>query len=176
MTEDIRITITILMSVTLLVIIVFFDLQKRKIPNKIVIIFTSIALFLNFIFDNMMSSVIGATLGFAFLLVPFLLNGLGAGDVKGFAALGALIGPLAIFQTFLYTALIGGGISLVYIVIAYDIREKARAGMMALGAFAASRDPSCLAPGPSKKKHKKFPYAPAMGLGYLAFLAWGNLV
>jgi prepilin peptidase CpaA len=113
--------------------------------------------------------------GFCLLLLPFLMSGMGAGDVKGFAALGALIGPSAIFQTFLYTALIGGVISLVYIVITCNIREKARAGVLALGAFAASRDPRCFAPGSPKKKYK-FPYAPAMLLGYLAYLAWGNLV
>ncbi len=113
--------------------------------------------------------------GFLILILPFLLSGMGAGDVKGLAALGALIGPSAIFQTFLYMALIGGVISLVYYAVVYNIREKAQAGVAALATFAATRDVRCLVPEPPAKKHK-IPYAPAMALGYFAYLAWGNLV
>ena len=112
--------------------------------------------------------------GFGFFC-SFLLSGMGAGDVKALAALGALIGPSAIFQTFLYMALIGGVISLVYYAVVYNIREKAQAGVAALATFAATRDVRCLVPETPAKKHK-IPYAPAMALGYFAFLAWGNLV
>ena len=47
--------------------------------------------------------------------------------------------------------------------------------MPALTAFAATRDVRCLVPETPVKK-SKIPYAPAMALGYFAYLAWGNLV
>ncbi len=154
------------------------DLWKRKIPNLISIPVCIAALTIHTYLGSVQGikfSGFGLLAGFFLLLLPFLMSGMGAGDVKGFAALGALIGPSAIFQTFLYTALIGGAFSLIYILFACNIREKARAGIMAFGTFAATRDPRCFAPGPPKKKHK-LPYAPAMLLGYVAYLIWGGLV
>lgn len=161
-----------------LIAISVFDLWRRKIPNLISLPVCIAAIAVHSYMagiEGMKFSMFGLLAGFSLFLLPFLLSGMGAGDVKGFAALGALIGPSAIFQTFLYTAIIGGMFSLGYMVVVYNIREKARAGVMALGAFAATRDPRCLAPTPQKTKHK-IPYAPAMLLGYLAYLAWGNLV
>ncbi|MBE0598354.1 MAG: prepilin peptidase [Desulfuromonadales bacterium] len=165
-------------SFLFLAAISFTDIRRKKIPNFIVTLTSILAIFIHVYtdkIDGLFFSVLGFTLGFIVLLIPFFLSGTGAGDVKAFAALGALIGPSAIFQTFLYTALIGGVIAVGYYVVVYDIRAKARAGMLALGAFAASRDPRCLLPETPKKKHK-FPYAPAIALGYLAYLAWGNIV
>ncbi len=124
--------------------------------------------------DGVLGSFLGFLLGGSLLLLPFLLSGMGGGDVKAMAALGALLGPPAIFQTFLYTALIGGGMAILFYAFAHDLREKSRAGLTALGAFVASRDVRCLVPEAPKQKHK-FPYAPAMALGYLAYLIWGNL-
>ncbi|MBW1992755.1 MAG: prepilin peptidase, partial [Deltaproteobacteria bacterium] len=51
-------------------------------------------------------------LGFALLIVPYLLGGMGAGDVKALAALGAWLGPWQTFILFFYMALAGGLISL----------------------------------------------------------------
>ncbi len=165
-------------SLIFLIAISVTDLWKRKIPNLISLPVCIAALAIHTYFGGIEGFKFlgfGLLAGFFLFLLPFLMSGMGAGDVKGFAALGALIGPSAIFQTFLYTAIIGGLFSLIYILFACNIREKARAGIMAFGTFAATRDPRCFAPGPSKKKHK-LPYAPAMLLGYVAFLVWGNLV
>jgi prepilin peptidase CpaA len=170
--------VNLAIPIIFLIVISATDIWKRKIPNLISIPVCIVGLAIHAHLggvEGIKLSGFGMLVGFFLFLLPFLMSGMGAGDVKGFAALGALIGPSAIFQTFLYTALIGGVVSLVYIVITCNILEKARAGVMALGAFAASRDPRCLASGSPKKKHK-FPYAPAMLLGYLAYLAWGNLV
>jgi prepilin peptidase CpaA len=50
--------------------------------------------------------------GVALLVVPFALRGLGAGDVKLLAALGAWVGPHDILRTFLYTGVAGGILAL----------------------------------------------------------------
>lgn len=154
------------------------DLRTRRIPNKLILFVTGLAILTNGYqagIDGILVSFLGFLLGGSLLLLPFLLSGMGGGDVKAMAALGALLGPPAIFQTFLYTALIGGGMAILFYSLAHDLREKSRAGLMALGAFVVSKDVRCLVPEPPKKKHK-FPYAPAIALGYLAYLAWGNLV
>ena len=53
-----------------------------------------------------------AGLGLALLLPFYVMRGVGAGDVKLLAALGALLGPQSLLLVALYAALIGGLLSL----------------------------------------------------------------
>ena len=60
----------------------------------------------------------GLLLGMGLLMIPFLLGGMGAGDVKLMATIGALKGASFIFQVFLISAIAGGILSLLYLL--YD--------------------------------------------------------
>jgi prepilin peptidase CpaA len=53
-------------------------------------------------------SITGFGLGIGFLVIFYVLGGMGAGDVKFMGAIGSLLGPKGIFWAFLYTAIIGG--------------------------------------------------------------------
>jgi prepilin peptidase CpaA len=46
--------------------------------------------------------------GIATLILPYILGGMGAGDVKLMGAVGSLLGAKAVFSAFLLTALFGG--------------------------------------------------------------------
>ena len=59
------------------------------------------------------ASLAGLALGLALMLPGHLIGATGAGDVKLFAAVGALVGPAHIVIAFVYTALAGGGVALV---------------------------------------------------------------
>ena len=48
------------------------------------------------------SGFLGLVLGFGLLLIPYLLKGMGAGDVKALAALGAWLGPRNTLFLFIY--------------------------------------------------------------------------
>jgi len=50
----------------------------------------------------------GLIVGLILLLIPFMLGGVGGGDVKFLAAVGALGGPAFVWRAFLCGALIGG--------------------------------------------------------------------
>lgn len=54
----------------------------------------------------------GLVLGLLLLFIPFALGGVGGGDVKFLAAVGALGGPAFVWRAFLYGALIGGALAL----------------------------------------------------------------
>ena len=58
---------------------------------------------------------LGLLIGFALLFIPFALGGIGAGDLKLLMALGAFIGPYAIFWVTLLGGIYGGIISLLAI-------------------------------------------------------------
>lgn len=101
--------------ITVLIICIFTDLKERKIYNKVIFP----ALLLAFIFQTITGGWIGlqaAFLGFfvglGVLLIPYLLGGMGAGDVKLLALIGALKGTVFVLNTAIYMALIGGMIAL----------------------------------------------------------------
>lgn len=68
-------------------------------------------------FNGLLFSLGGLTLGIAIFLIPYLMGGMGAGDVKLMGAVGAVIGPKGVFIAFLMTAIIGGFYALVLLII-----------------------------------------------------------
>jgi prepilin peptidase CpaA len=65
----------------------------------------------------------GAGLGFGVLFLFFLMGGIGAGDVKLLAGVGAWLGPVMTFVIFVITGLAAGLYSLVVILKGEGIRE-----------------------------------------------------
>lgn len=94
----------------------FTDLRTRRIPN--VLTFGSALAALVFHTATGGVSALGTSAGgwltgVAIFYIPFALRGLGAGDVKLLAALGAWLGPWNTVALAIYTALAGGALGLV---------------------------------------------------------------
>lgn len=109
-----------LVLIIVLLICLITDLKSRKIYNKVLFPTLVIAFVGHFIISGWagLSAVsLGFLLGLAILLIPFLLGGMGAGDVKLLAVIGALKGSAFVFTTAIYMALVGGIIALVIIFI-----------------------------------------------------------
>jgi prepilin peptidase CpaA len=95
----------------------FTDLRMQKIPNVITLPAALLAMGLHAYHAGLQGfylSLGGWGLGLALLILPYALNAMGAGDVKLLAAIGAVVGPLAVFIIFLYTAIIGAAYALLY--------------------------------------------------------------
>ena len=93
-----------------------FDLRTRRIPNWLT--FGSAALALGFQFaagglSGVGHGILGWMTGVAVLLTPFLLGGMGGGDVKLVGALGAWLGPGETFWVVMYTGIAGAAMALV---------------------------------------------------------------
>jgi len=99
-----------LVLVSTITLSIFFDIKERKIPNWITIPGIVIGLLLNSFFGlaQLLQSVLGIAVGIGIMIVPFALGWLGAGDVKLFGLVGALLGVRWIPRVFFYTALISG--------------------------------------------------------------------
>lgn len=124
---------------------------------------------------GLLTALLGLTTGFALLLVPYLLGGMGGGDVKALAALGALLGPSDIFQTFLYAGLVGGLMAVLHYLCNRNLRQKCRQGLQALRVYAYTGDFRALLPhGPVEPL--RFPYAAAFAFGYGLFVFRGGVL
>lgn len=117
-------------------------------------------------------ALLGLLVGMALFLIPFIMGGMGAGDVKALAALGALLGPAAIFQVFIYTGILGGLLGLLQCFFSQQIREKLMQWLRCLFAGLVSAPPVQNSHG----KSLRFPFAAAIAFGYFSYLTWGSVI
>lgn len=104
---------------TLLVLSVYLDLTQKKIPNYLTLPVMGWGLLSYVIIDGFSGftfSLYGFLLGLGIFIIPYLAGGMGGGDVKLMAAIGALMGAEFIFSTAILTALCGGAIAVGYLI------------------------------------------------------------
>jgi prepilin peptidase CpaA len=121
-------------------------------------------------------AILGWFLGLALLLLPFIYGGMGAGDVKALAALGAWVGPKGIFSVFCYMGLAGGILSLGILVWHGVLGKYLRQGLVLIQnmilcrsqkiVFETLRSESELTAG--------LPYGVAIAFGMVAYVKFGN--
>jgi prepilin peptidase CpaA len=107
-----------ILLILVLAICFYTDLKVQKIYNKIVFPALAITIVLQITFygfSGLKLSLQGFFIGFCVLLIPYLLGGIGAGDVKLLALIGSIKGSIFVINTALYMALIGGLIAVLII-------------------------------------------------------------
>lgn len=110
----------------LLVLAVYSDITKRKIPNRITMPAMLIGIIwstINSGFNGFLFSIFGFVLGLAVFLLPYLSGGIGAGDVKLMAAIGALKGWKFTLFSSLGTAVAGGLVVVIYMIFYGNLRS-----------------------------------------------------
>lgn len=115
-----------ILLLVLLTLSVYFDWTQRKIPNKITmpaILIGVIWSTVNSGLDGFLFSVFGFLVGFAVFLLPYISGGIGAGDVKFMAAIGSLMGWRFTLASALATAIAGGLVVFVYLMIKGGIKK-----------------------------------------------------
>ena len=139
------------------------DLWTRRVPNPLTLLLASSGVgFAAFGISGLTigASLLGFALGLVLMLPGHLFGATGAGDVKLFAALGALIGPAHIATAFVYTAIAGGVIALVIAIRRRRLQETidGAAQLIVSGAANALAIESPL-------QNNRFAYAPAIAVG-----------
>lgn len=97
--------------VTFLMVSIVTDIRYRKVFNAAVVPTVFAGIVLNVTqtgLPGLALSLMGTLAGFLFLVVFYLLGGIGAGDVKFMAAVGSLKGPAFVLTGGVYGALLGG--------------------------------------------------------------------
>ena len=155
-------------TVALVVAASVSDLRSRRIPNVLVLPFLvlgTVAAAIAHGWSGVGQSLLGVLLAIAALGLFWFLGGMGMGDLKLCAAVGAWIGPSQLLIALVMTSLVGGVMALVWAIAAGFLKE---ALLGTAGLVFGRRKGLTLA----DPRARKMPYAPAIALGtILSFLS-----
>ncbi len=96
----------------------WIDYKERRVPNWLNAAIAASGFMAQGYFhglDGLAAGFLGLLVGFATLIVPWLMHGMGAGDVKLMMAIGVWLGPWLTFVSFCAGAVVGGVIAVAMI-------------------------------------------------------------
>lgn len=137
------------------------DLRSRRIPNLLVLPFLVLGMLFGTIahgWTGLGQSLLGVLLAIAVFGPLCFLGGMGMGDLKLCAAIGAWIGPSQMLVALVMTTLIGGVMALVWAMAGGFLWQALRSSA---GLMVGRRKGLTLA----NPTARKMPYAPAIALG-----------
>jgi prepilin peptidase CpaA len=140
-----------------------FDLRTRRVPNALnaLLALSGVGYAVIGIGHlSLVAALVGCGVGLMLMLPGHLFGATGAGDVKLFAAMGALLGPASIVGAFLYTAIAGGVLAIV-VALTRGRLHKTVGGAARLVATRGSAAAEIERPG----ENNRFCYAPAIAIG-----------
>ena len=139
-----------------------YDWRSRRIPNWLTLYSLPIIFLLNIYHQGIwgcVNSLLGLLVGLALLFIPYIIGGMGAGDVKLLGALGAITGYKGAILIFFYTALCGLIIGIIWLI------------------FNPGRLKFLITTGqilPTVDKKQKIPYGIAILLGTILYIMFGT--
>ena len=155
-------------TLIVLAVATFTDLRSRRIPNWLVIPFMAAGIMASTWlhgWHGLGQSFGGLGLGILLFGFLFWMGGMGAGDVKLAAAIGAWIGPNQLFFALVVTAMAGGVIALVWAACGGWLKELfTGASNLTFGLKDREVRQEMSIGNPLKRK---IPYAPAIAIGTL---------
>ena len=155
--------------VVFIIITLVTDLKYRKIFNFITLPAIILGLGVNTIsggFAGFMHSFLGMAAGFCFLIVIYLLGGVGAGDVKYMAVVGSLKGVKFLVLGGLYGAIAAGAYAVIMLAIRKRLFYTLNKVVIALVCFISSK----------KKESLEFDPGDSLKLPYSVFLSIGMII
>jgi prepilin peptidase CpaA len=123
-------------------------------------------------------SLAGTGVGLISLLPLYAIGGMGAGDVKLMAGVGAWLGPVLTFWAFVSTALVGGLLGVAMILASGNVIHH-WVMLQTIGHEILSiRNPAVLAEraGERKKNMMLLPYGIPIAIGSIAYFGWMRLL
>jgi prepilin peptidase CpaA len=146
------------------------DLRSRRIPNWLSLPFLAAGLAVSswlYGWHGVGQSLAGAALGLLIFGFLFWMGGMGAGDVKLCAAIGAWIGPYQLLIALVLTGLAGGVMVLCWAAFGGFLKELFQGtGDMVLG-WTKREAGGETKRGVGNALGRKMPYAPAIAIGTL---------
>jgi prepilin peptidase CpaA len=155
------------------ILITYYDVRYRRIPNLFVLATLINGFFVNTWLngaDGFWLSLKGGAIAFGLMLILHVFSAMGAGDVKLFGAIGAVIGASLVLKTFLIVVLTGGVLALILSAQAGRLRETMNRVMLIFINLLSGWQPPRF-PTPADQKHT-IPYGVAITCGTIISLAF----
>ena len=157
-------------TLAVLVVAVVTDLRSRRIPNWLVLPFLVAGVLVRgwqHGWSGVGHSLEGMGLGALLFGVLYLMGGMGAGDVKLCAAIGAWIGPMQLIVALVFTGFAGGLMALAWAIRGKFVGELFKgSGDLIFGLGNRGKKPESKLV-LSNPLARKMPYAPAIAVGTL---------
>ncbi|MDX6693511.1 MAG: prepilin peptidase CpaA [Blastocatellia bacterium] len=158
--------------IPLAVIISYYDVRYRRIPNAFVLSTLLSGLVINLIYGGLqgaLASLGGCVLAFTLMFILHVFGAMGAGDVKLFAAIGSVVGAQLVLPTFLVVILTGGLLAVCLMLRAGAIRTTMQRVLQILvGLLPGWQMPRFAVPA---DRRLTIPYGVAITVGSLISLA-----
>jgi prepilin peptidase CpaA len=166
-----------------LVVAAVIDGLKLKVPNWITypmilsgwIYSTALSPYAGW--DGLCYSLLGTAVGLALLLPAYAIGGMGAGDVKLLAGVGAWMWPSVTFFAFAVSAVVGGVIAVGMIAWTRSWDKHRDQFWLILNEIATVKDPEKLSEIAAERKPRMFllPYGIPIAIGSIAYFAWHGM-
>ncbi|MDA7977305.1 MAG: prepilin peptidase [Pirellulales bacterium] len=164
-----------------LVVAAVIDGWKLKVPNWVTFPFIISGWIYMGVADGWSGfgySLLGTTVGLGLLLPLYAIGGMGAGDVKLLAGVGAWVGSMITLWAFCLSAVFGGIIALAMIVYRKSWNKHKNNMLMILNEVATVRDPNALAAIAAERKSSMLllPYGIPIAIGTIVYFAWTGML
>lgn len=169
-----------LVTVTL-VVAAAIDGYKLKVPNLItfpmIVAGWAYGLFAGG-WEGLGVSLLGTAVGLGLLLPAYAIGGMGAGDVKLLAGVGAWVGASVTFYAFCVSAAIGGVIALGMIAYRRAWKHHGSQFTLIVSEIMTIRDPNQLSVIAADRKSSMLllPYGIPIAIGTIAYFAWAGML
>jgi prepilin peptidase CpaA len=123
-------------------------------------------------------SLLGTVVGLALLLPAYAIGGMGAGDVKLLAGVGAWAGATTTFYAFCVSALIGGVIALTMVLVRRNWKKHQEQFLKIISEVVTIGNPDELSTIAAQRKSSMLllPYGIPIAIGTIAYFFWAGLL
>jgi prepilin peptidase CpaA len=169
-----------LVTVTL-VVAALIDGWLLKVPNWITfpmvlsgIVYNTVA----FGWEGLGASLLGMVVGLALLLPAYAIGGMGAGDVKLLAGVGAWVGVTTTFYSFCVSAVIGGLIAVGMVLVGRSWNKHKNQFLTIVNEMVTIGNPAELSAIAAERKSSMLllPYGIPIAIGTIAYFIWAGLL
>lgn len=169
-----------LVSVTL-ILAAYIDGLKLKVPNWItfpMILSGWVFGFCSGGWEGLQASLWGTGVGLACLYPLYAVGGMGAGDVKLLAGIGAWLGGTVTWHAFLATVVVGAIMSVIMVIYRREVVQHVANFFMILNEFCTIRSPSKLFDIAAERKPRMLllPYGIPMCIGTIGYFVATGMI
>ena len=164
-----------------LIVAALIDGYKLKVPNWLtfpMIISGWVFSTVSFGWEGLVWSLLGTAVGLALLLPLYAIGGMGAGDVKLLAGVGAWVGGTITLYAFCVSAIVGGVIAVLMMVFRSTWQKHYYQVLEIWSEVLTIRDPEKLSAIAAERKSSMLllPYGIPIAIGTIAYFAYAGML